>query len=401
MWTRNEQKGIVFLVIIALVVIATAFIIVRYSKVDVVGNTLKDDQVVRVLYVIEDYDGGILASELLVYYPVSRRIIILNIPTNTGAIYASLNRSDAISSVYIEKGIETYVSEIGKLLDVSIPFYICFNPEQFINSVDMIGGLRIFIPDPIDAQDDSGNRFLLPSGAILLDGEKVFSYLTFSYLNLEGGESSNARSYEVFQDVLIAYFDQLSKNHSKVLHQNSFVSFSSQQRTNLVLEDFYTLVTHLSNVQTDYSIRQNITGTRYRVGDKILVFPQNSGTAIKQSLSQATNMLISASTAETSRIYVVDVQNGTTQQGLARNTGILLQNAGYEILRTTNANRNDYEKTRIIDNIGNKDVAKILGDFIRCTNIETPEVDTENNQTINADFVIILGKDFDGRYVRE
>ncbi|MBR1721736.1 MAG: LytR C-terminal domain-containing protein, partial [Treponema sp.] len=86
-----------------------------------------------------------------------------------------------------------------------------------------------------------------------------------------------------------------------------------------------------------------------------------------------------------------------------RNTMALLQSAGYDILSTGNADSNNYEKTVIINHIGNEEVAKNLGDFIRCTNIieESVSSDVESMGAVsNVDFTIILGKDFDGRYVK-
>ena len=45
----------------------------------------------------------------------------------------------------------------------------------------------------------------------------------------------------------------------------------------------------------------------------------------------------------------------------------------------------------------------MVGEFIHCTNIVEEEVDLsgpENDTAADVDFTIILGKDFDGRYVR-
>jgi len=44
--------------------------------------------------------------------------------------------------------------------------------------------------------------------------------------------------------------------------------------------------------------------------------------------------------------------------------------------------KNDYEKTFIIDHIGNGEVAKNLGDFIRCSNIVTAEVKKDQSKKI-------------------
>jgi hypothetical protein len=49
-------------------------------------------------------------------------------------------------------------------------------------------------------------------------------------------------------------------------------------------------------------------------------------------------------------------------------------------------------------------MAKRLGDFIRCTNIIEEEIkpmgEGEHAEESLVDFTVILGKDFDGRYVR-
>ena len=56
----------------------------------------------------------------------------------------------------------------------------------------------------------------------------------------------------------------------------------------------------------------------------------------------------------------------------------------------------------IIDHIGNSEIAQIVGDFIRCKNIVEEDIsaDAPNKSAAHVDFTIILGKDFDGRYVR-
>ena len=78
-----------------------------------------------------------------------------------------------------------------------------------------------------------------------------------------------------------------------------------------------------------------------------------------------------------------------------------LTGAGFEVLNISNAPSNEYEQTEIVDLIGNMDAAKSLGDFIRCSKITTAKVaaEGENVETPNFDFILILGRDFDGRYV--
>jgi calcineurin-like phosphoesterase len=146
-----------------------------------------------------------------------------------------------------------------------------------------------------------------------------------------------------------------------------------------------------------------ITGSKRVVDGKTLLFPYYDGELIKDVFRQVSNSLISVDNTNVSRTYVLEIQNGTSVQGLARNTAALLQSAGYDVLSQGNADSNNYEKTIIINHIGNAEIAKSLGDFIRCSNIIEENVSQESEFTSasNVDFTVILGKDFDGRYVRK
>jgi len=399
---RDEQKGLLFLIVIILIIVVSCIIVGLSLRTDTVGESLENDQVIRVLYVMEDAPGNALMTEMVVYYPVSRKAAIVNIPANIGAIYSSLGRVDGISAIYKEKGIDVYKSEIENLLGTTIPFYTVVTLRDFVKLSDMMGGMRVFIPEPVDAVSDDGERWLLPSGAVTLDGDKVSVYLRYHL-----ADENNSDVYERYQNVMIAFFTQLSDYKSVILGKKNFKSYSSLLSTNLNKKDFYRLMTLLSGMDTEYIIKQTVTGSARNVDGKIFVFPLNGGEFIKQAVAQSTNMLISTGSTMTSRIYVLDIQNGTNIQGLAHNTAVLFQNASYDILSSSNADRNDYEKTVIIDHIGNKEIAKMVGDFIHCTNIQEEEVkpdeagtDTDAAAAANVDFTVILGKDFDGRYVR-
>ena len=231
----------------------------------------------------------------------------------------------------------------------------------------------------------------------MLDGDKVSTYLRYRL-----SEETDADVYERYQNIMIAYFTQLGENKAMILAKKNIDKFLPLFSSNHDAKDFITHMSLLAEMNTEYIIKQNVTGRVSTVDGKQLLFPLNGGEFIKQAVAQSTNMLISTGNTMTSRIYVLEIQNGTTVQGLAHNTAILFRNASYDILSTQNADRNDYEKTVIIDHIGNREIAKMVGDFIRCTNIQEEEVrsDTANESVASVDFTIILGKDFDGRYVR-
>lgn len=400
---RDEQRGAFFLFLILLILVS-AIVVVSFSlRTDKVAEKIAEDQVIRVLLVLDDGkddERHAVFSSLIVYYPVSRKAAVVNIPGNTGGIYQSLGRVDRIDDVYAELGINPFKKEVEKLLDVNIPFYIVIGQDDFVKLTDMLGGMRVFIPSPVDEVSPDGDIWLLPSGAVTLDGDKITTYLHYQ-LEDEDEAEVNERN----QNVVTAFLTTLHDKSNQIFGKKSiFKRYNTLMRTNFSdPDDEYKLLSIISGMDSESIIRQTVTGPIRIVDGQRLLFPLNNGDFIKEAVKQSTSLLITNSIALASRIYVLEIKNGTSVQGLARNTAILFQNASYSVLSAVNADTSDYEKTVIIDHIGNKEVAGVVGDFIHCTNIVEEEIASmteESNTAADVDFTIILGKDFDGRYVR-
>lgn len=400
----DEQKGIFFLLLIFLIIAAVVIILVFSIRTDVVAENIANDQVIKLLFVVDDgeKERNALFSNVIVYYPVSKRALTVNIPGNTGAIYQSLNRVDRIDDVYKEKGIAVYRNEIEKLLDIKIPFSLVIKLNDFIKITDMLGGFRVFIPSPVDITEESGTRYLLPSGAVTLDGDKIKTYLKY-----QDTEEDDADVYERYQNVVMAFLLSIHDERTTIFSKHSiFSEYQKLMSVNLRdFDDVFRLFSIISDMDSENIGRQTITGRIQIIDNERLLFPINNGDFIKEAVKQSINMLVSNSGTMSSRVYVLEIKNGTPIQGLAHNTAVLFRNASYDVLSAVNADSNNYEKTMIIDHIGNPEIASMVGNFIRCTNIVEEKIDIseqalENDSGADVDFTIILGKDFDGRYVR-
>lgn len=394
---RDEQKGLIFIALIILIGVAISILFAFSLKTNSVEDALKEKGIMRTLFVVEDEDSSMLFSSVLIYNPTSNKAALVNLPGYTGAIYQSLGRVDKLEKVYSEAGIVSFRNEVEKLLGMTIPYYAILTLNSFIKISDYLGGMRVFISEPVDCVSEENERWLLPSGAINLDGDKITTYLHY---RLE--DETEADVQERYQNAMAAFITGL--------HDKKFIIFNKENRkryldfiqTNLNEDEEITLFEAIADVDAESIIKQTITGSLRRVDGQQLLMPANNGEFIKEAVKTTTNLLASTDGTLTSRVYVLEIQNGTTTQGLARNTAILFQNASYDVLSPVNAPRNDYEETVIIDHLGNMDVAKIVGDFIHCTNIReaTPEEEAESSSLdAGVDFTIILGRDFDGRYV--
>lgn len=394
---RDEQKGIIFIALIILVIAVVSVIFGVSLKSDFVKETLKDNQIVRVLFVVEDSDSSVLFSNLMIFDHQTKRAALVNLPGHVGSIFRSIGRTDKLKVIYEEVGIKSFKTEVEKLLGVSIPFYCVITLPDFLKMADYLGGFRVFIPEPIDyVSEISGERWLLPSGAVNLDGDKINTYLHYKL-----ADENEADLQERYQNVMSAFITSLHDKKFVIFSKGSDKLYTQWFQTNVEEEEEKTLFEQIADVDSESIIKQTVSGSLRNVDGQLLLFPSTNGDLIKESVKQITSMLVSTDGTISSRVYVLRILNGTKVLGLARNTSILFQNASYDVLTIGNA-ETDYDETVIIDHYGNEDVAKMVGEFIHCTNIKQAEESLGTDASgaeASIDFTIILGKDFDGRYV--
>lgn len=394
---RDEQKGLLFIALIIVIIGIISIIFGISLKTSKVEEVFKENDIIRVLFVVEDDDSSVLFSNVLIFDHESNKAALVNLPGYVGSIFKSIGRTDKLEKIYEEVGIESYKAEVEKLLAINIPFYCVIELDKFLKLSDYLGGLRVFIPEPIDAVSEDGDRWLLPSGAVNLDGDKINTYLHYRL-----PDETESDVQDRFQNAMSAFITSLHDKKFQIFGKNVSQIYADCIQTNVDNDDEYLLFQKIADLNSESIIKQTVSGSLRNVDGQVMLFPSTNGDLIKESVKQITSMLRSADGSLSSHVYVLEIQNGTTVQGLARNTSILFQNASYDVLSAVNADRNDYDETVIIDHYGNPDVAKMVGEFIHCTNIQQKDINMEVEDTpteASVDFTIILGKDFNGRYV--
>jgi len=123
MRSMKIDRSVFFLFVILAVLIGAAVILVFAMRNNPVRDALSGDQLLKVLVVLED-EGVPLSTNLIAYYPGTKRAAMFDIPGETGLIIKSLGRVDRIDAVYVENGMNAYRQEIEKLTGIEIPFSI-------------------------------------------------------------------------------------------------------------------------------------------------------------------------------------------------------------------------------------------------------------------------------------
>jgi anionic cell wall polymer biosynthesis LytR-Cps2A-Psr (LCP) family protein len=403
---KSKVDASAFLLAAIVLLLAGGIVFTVFTlRSDPIEEALSGDRVINTLFVIE-HQRKPLCTYVLMYYPETRRAAIFDIPGELGLIIQQINRVDRIDTVYIPEKAGAYENEIEELLGIDINFSIIVSTGDLGGMVDLIEGVEIFIPSPVEIYDKE-DSILFPSGVTRLDGDKARLYMIYE-LPEEGRDMVVFRRQRFFLGLLkrLGEMNGALKNPAASQICQSLLSTAMNQRTRLRLFDEF------ASIDTDRTNIQSVGGNVREVSGQTLLFPYYDGSLIKEIVRQSLGGLtrqIDGALGE--RVFTVEILNGTAVNGLAGRTAELLRGFGYDVISIGNADRSDYEKTEIIDRSGYDEVVRTLGDIIRCGNIrsESPipdnladnlegEVDMRNFE-YRSDFTLIIGRDFNGRYV--
>jgi anionic cell wall polymer biosynthesis LytR-Cps2A-Psr (LCP) family protein len=371
------------------------------EDLDPVEEALSGDRVINMLFVLEDKRKP-LSTYVLMYYPTTRRAAVFDIPGELGLIIRQINRVDRVDTVYDPKNVSGFEKEIEGILGIDINFYLVLDTDSLGKVVDLIEGVDLFIPSRVSIRNEDG-VILFPSGVTRLDGDKAKTYITYE-IPEEEQEMAIFRRQRFFLGFLkrLGEMNESLKNPAVARLYQSLLGTDMNQRTRIRLFDEFV------SIDTDRTGVQSIGGIVREVSGQSLLLPYYDGSLVKEIVRQTLGGLTRQTEGSLSeRVFTVEVLNGTAANGLAGRTAELLRGFGYDVISIGNADRNDYERTEIIDRSGYSDMVQTFGDIIRCENIrseaslqENPEEElTLQNFEYRSDFTLIIGKDFNGRHV--
>ena len=405
---RKLDSSVLLLALIVLLLGFGIYFAVYYLRYDPIRDSLAGERVINTLFVIEDTNPHIdnhqvrpLASYVLMHSPATRRAAIFDIPGSVGQVLQRVNRVDRIDSIYDPKRISAFKEEIEILLGIEISFYVVITLENLVKVTDLLQGVELFIPAAVNEYQNG--HILFPSGIVRLDGDKARTFITFE-LPEENPELAELRRQRFF----MGFVQRLGERNAFLNHPQVSSVFHSLVRTGSNRRIQARLFDEFANIDIDRVNIQSIGGNIREVSGEPLLFPHWDGTLILEIIRQTTAGL--AQPAENifgDRVFTVEILNGTTTTGLAARTAELFRGFGYEIIAIGNADRNDHDRTVVIDRSGNQNVAQAFANIISSTNIQhdSPELaDPEIEMGIRlferrADLTLILGRDFNGRHV--
>lgn len=327
----------------------------------------------------------------LSYNPKTRFLDVISIPRDTkirvpGVAIRKINQLYAYTYKKTKShhaAADSVRNKLEKILGVDIPYYAQVDYDGFKNFIDVLGGIKIRLNQPMNYDDNWGKLHIhFSTGAHLLDGKKALEYIRYrrgDRADLDRILRQQSFMREIMNKVkepgVIAGFPKIVK----ILYKNT--------HTNISVWDILTIIYELKDFKLSNTRLQSLPGSPSR-GAWI-----PSAKAIQKSIE----LVMSGRVANIEKFptyssIVVEIFNASGKAKLAWRMRRSLTRMNFDVIKIGNFARNSrYEKTVVIDRMGylkkTQQVAAAIG---------AREVITKINESRGVDVTIIIGRDWRG-----
>lgn len=394
---RKKAVDRIILLLILIIITGSAGLLITKLKTDRITNAVEGEESINTMIIVHS-NGDLIFSELFMYDSKTGKGSLFDIPGNLGSIINELKKMDRIDVLFDESNPLDYVEKVSYILNADIPYYMSIEINDFSNIIDLFEGVSIFIANPVELLD-MDNLILLPSGNLVLDGSKAISYLAYQDVSLSDVEHISRRQ-KILQSLFVQFNTKSSFLKSKTFsnYLNSFIKSNLKKDAVISFFDIFT------KLDIERIVFQRVLGNTRLVGDKKLLFPHYEGKLLRETVQQTISSLANTEVISADELNVtIEILNATPQSGLAGRTSQVFKSFGYDVARVANYEKESIDKTIVVSWNGDRTIAEKVADVILCKEISYDPYSYFDNDinTYNSEIIIILGKDFDGRYCKE
>ncbi len=394
MRSKPIDRGLIIVGLILLVIGGTVAVLSSQLRSDDITSVSENEGMIDTLLVV-DAGEELLLIEALMYHPETGKSALVTVPPHTGAIIERLGRVDRIDTLYRMGDMEGFRGEVEKLLGTPLPFYVVVDVEGLSDLVDLVEGVEVFIAGNYGTAD-TGPTLMLPAGNVVLDGAKVWDYLLFE----DPGETEIER-IERRQVFIRRLLWEVGSKAEYLSHRQVTPYFVRSVETNMDRRSLLSFSESLARLDVNRGISRRVQGNERLVeiaGSRdTLLFPHFEGQWLRETVRQVRESLATDESVRDENVVIsVEILNGTAVNGLARRTRELYESFGFDVVSFANAESTGIEHTVVIDRTGNTALAERAAEIIRASRVVSDVA-----PDVSADVTIILGRDFDGTYVRQ
>jgi len=385
------DKGFWLLLFIILVAIVASVVLIYKLKPNYVAEDILQGRQVVVQFLISDqYD--LVHSELFCYDPTTGQSVMFNIPVDAGAWIRSKSRLGKISLLYNPGSPDKYIKAVETLTGVEIPYCIELSRESLSDLIDLVGGIDVFLVDPI-SMEFNGDIRMLPPGAFTMYGFQSLFYLQ----NLLPGETSSEfiKRQQNFLRLVLQKAGGLTTNLTSGSVKKRLFSLIN---TNFDRASVVTLLGEFQKLDSELMQLQKTRGTTRVVDGVELFLPQKEGVLLREQVRQITKALKDESFVKKELLNLnLEILNSTDRNLLAAKATDYYQSYGYKVVVTGNSEKALDLTVVYARNTKFLRAATRIADIINCKNVLVMESDPKlaKEGWNGSDVVIILGGDYD------
>jgi LCP family protein required for cell wall assembly len=321
-----------------------------------------------------DWESSSTASRsdtmiLLTIDPVSMTSGVLSVPRDLWAVIPGFNPGKINTAYYLGEayklpggGPELAMKTVEQTIGVPIDYYAQIEFETFERFIDLIGGVKVNVPEPITVDPLGPHQpVTINSGTQVLNGYLALAYARNRHTS--GGDFARA---ERQQQVIMGIRDRLlsPKRFNELVEKapEIYAELSTGINTNLPLDDAIRLALLAVQVK-DEDIKRGVINEKYvtfgrspddlsiliPIPDKIRELRDQifgSGGALSPGVAGSSQDLMRLEAAS------ISVQNGSTGSDLGTKTASFLTTNGANVTDISEAEQG-YSETIVIDHTGN------------------------------------------------
>lgn len=296
----------------------------------------------------------------------------MSIPMEDGGGWRKINNVNAFAEAKSKGSGGLAASQaVGDILDVPIDYYVRLDFQGFINIIDELGGIDVYVENTLDdksypimgKEDDAWeNRFehlYIEEGWQEMDGELALKYVRSRHgAGIEGSDFARSkRQQKVLEAVKEKFLSGWTIFKPKMI-SDIIEEFNEHVSTNLKAWEAIKLWDIFKNINNENIINKGLNNspngllvdTTGADGAYILI-PRSGDFA---EIQYMVNNIFSDVSIETKKRVItetasIEVLNGTWINGLASQIALDLEKYGFEIVHVGNYNKRDFEKSTIYD----------------------------------------------------
>ncbi len=320
--------------------------------------------------------------------PKAKEVGLLSLPRDSRVIIAGRESYgyDKLGHAHAYGGPDMLVATVSRLLEVPIHYCIRINSAGVAKIIDLLGGVEIYVESDMHYSDPYQNLYIdLHKGLQTLDGDKSVQYLRYR-------PGSDIERIERQQKFIQAFKDQLFQLGTISKIPSILGEVANCVDTNLTpgeMLSYARLAAKMDNVEIKTATLPGETAWVTDPGRERLSYWVLNDAECAKVVDEVVWGVDPAANAQ----ITVEVQNGTTIAGLAARFAEELKRQGYNVVAVTDAERQDYGTTEIIDRSRDDDKLRRLSQAV-LRYLPDAELGRARASEDKPEFTVILGQDF-------